>query len=269
MDHSSGTLTRVVLWCQPRSRSTVFELAMASVPSFQVFHEPYMVADVFGVERQPLLSDPPVPGHAFAEVKARLEADYPTKSVVFTKDFAINIRGNMENLPSGFTHTFLIRDQKAVVTSDFMKTVDVYKDITSMDSIVKSVAEYCDLKAMFEIYKYVKEVLRQRPIVIESDDLVRAPREVLQKYCNETGLPFHESMLKWKPGNKSYWFPPLQERPFVKYYDVALASSSFASVEERSNTSVYSDVELPEILYKVIESNRPIYDQLSKNKIQI
>ncbi|XP_077988574.1 uncharacterized protein LOC144443074 [Glandiceps talaboti] len=268
MDHSPGALTRVMLWCQPRSRSTVFELSMASVPSFQVFHEPFVVADVFGTERTPYtLGMPVVQGHTFVEVKGRLEADYPTKSAVFAKDFAINMRGNMENLPSGFTHTFMIRDQKAVVTSDFMKTVDVYKDITSMDSIIKVTAEYSELKPMFEIYKYVKEVLKQRPIVIESDDLVRAPRQVLQKYCNETGLPFHESMLKWKPGNKSYWFPSFQVLPFVKYYEAALASSSFVS-ERSSNTSV-SVVELPELLLKVIESNRPIYNELSRNKLRI
>ncbi|XP_077988575.1 uncharacterized protein LOC144443075 [Glandiceps talaboti] len=235
MDHSSGTLTRVMLWCQPRSRSTVFELSMASVPSFQVFHEPYVVADILGIERKPMLSCPPVPGHTFAEVKVRLEAGCSGKCAVFAKDFAINRRGNMDNLPIGFTPTFMIRDQKAVVISHIKNSVDMYKDIAPIDDIVNGVADYSDLKPMFEIYKYVKEVLRQRPIVIESDDLVRAPREVLLKYCNETGLPFHESMLKWKPGNKSYWFPPFQEPPLVKYYEVALTSSSFASVEKSKN----------------------------------
>ncbi|XP_077988521.1 uncharacterized protein LOC144443021 [Glandiceps talaboti] len=272
MDKSSDPKpsTRVMLWCHPRSRSTAFELSMASVPAFKVFHEPFVVADLFGEERRDLVPGPVVPGFTFKEARESLEVDFPGKSAVFVKDSPNNLRGNMDNLPSGYIHTFIIRNQRKAVISNFNNNMNVMKGLAPYSDIIKGVTDYSNLTPMFELFKYVTETLKQKPIVIESDDLLRSPQEILQRYCSETGLSFTESMLNWKPGNISFWFPKMQQPYFVKYYKTAVASSCFLSPQSSSSTSIIEeDTVLPEEILKLIEFNQPMYTELIKYKIQI
>ncbi|XP_077992504.1 uncharacterized protein LOC144446580 [Glandiceps talaboti] len=260
--------TRVMLWCQARSRSTVFELAMASVPLFQVIHEPYIIADNYGEERRYQLSPEKVSGYSYAEVKCTLEANFPGKKAVFVKDLPVTLQGNMDNLPTGYLHTFLIRDPKSTILSYYKMAL---KCLPKSNTDFKSTGylEYMSMKPTFDLYRYVMETLHQKPIIIDSDDLLHSPREVIQKYCNATGLPFHESMLNWTPGNTGHWFPKFLENPsHLGYFTHAIASSCFQQPQTtHSASSAEEEIEFPTEISEVLESNQPIYDELYKHKL--
>ncbi|XP_077988171.1 uncharacterized protein LOC144442667 [Glandiceps talaboti] len=241
-------------------------MSIASVSSFQIFHEPFVVADIYGEERRFPCSLDTVNGYTLADVKCSLEADFPGKIAVFAKDMPTTLRGNMDKLPNKYLHTFLIRDPKSAAISQYLKGL---KTLPKINPDVKSLGqlEYMSMKPMWDLYIYVTETLQQKPIVIDSDDLLRSPRKVIQKYCNATGLPFHESMLNWTPGNTSYWFPKFLEKPYVDYFARAIGSSCFEEPQDALRSSSFKEVELPKEVLEIIESNQPMYDELSKNKI--
>ncbi|XP_077997891.1 uncharacterized protein LOC144451006 [Glandiceps talaboti] len=258
-----------MVWTQPRSRSTVFELSMASVSTFKVYHEPYFVAYLFGEDREEPSIHPKLSGQSYADVIGRLEADYPENTAVIAKDVALFLR-DMKDLPSGYIHTFLIRDPQKSIVSMYNVTKRLLQGNVDHREIVEITRKSSDMKPTWDLYKYVTQELKQKSIIIQSDELVQSPREILQKYCSETGLPFHESMLYWKPGNTSglNLAQPLQQPPYISYYTTALSSSCFLP-PSKSSTVAPDEEDIPTELLVMIKANQPIYDELYKNKLKI
>ncbi|XP_006824241.1 uncharacterized protein LOC102802956 [Saccoglossus kowalevskii] len=252
---------RVMLWTHPRTRSTAFELSMASVPSFKVHHEIYTLAACFGPERHFPSQAPVLPGYTFKEVRKMLEANYPSYDVVFAKDGPITFQNDMSYLPNGFIHSFLIRDPEKTIPSLF-KLISRLQD----SDHIKATLTWGSMQPLLDLSKYVQEELRQVPIVIDSDDLVKAPSEILQAYCHTTGIPFQETMSNWKPGNIGHWHELLRNPDMIQSYEAAIASSSFVAPSGNRHDAVANN-DLPQELLKFIETLRPIYHQLRKLKI--
>ena len=130
---------RVILWAPPRSLSTVFEKCLSYVDGVQVVNEPYNTASHDGPEKR--ISTNPVT-ESFQEfmkkasedddeeivgwdnnictyqwVKDTLEAEYPTKKLVFCKDLIPGIIDHFDMIPRGYRHTFLIRNPRKTALS--------------------------------------------------------------------------------------------------------------------------------------------------------
>ncbi|XP_006813251.1 uncharacterized protein LOC102801267 [Saccoglossus kowalevskii] len=261
--------TRVMLWTTARTRSTALELSLASVRSFEVFHELYTVAYVFGDDRAYI--HPPehiVSGYSYADVKGKLEQAYPGKEIVFAKDFAVCLNGNMENLPNGYLHTFLVRDPRTSVRSHYAINRKILEDIERYDQklyenlLSVSLSTFSDVKHLVDLYRHVTESLGQQPVVIDSDELFQSPREVLERYCRITGIPFSESMLNWTAGNIDHWPDVLKDPDMAESYTAAIASSSYVN-----KASSYSDIELSKEMQSLVDSCVPMYQELIKFKI--
>ncbi|XP_077997889.1 uncharacterized protein LOC144451004 [Glandiceps talaboti] len=267
MQRPQNPSPRVMLWAQPRSRSTVFQLSMASVPTFKVYHEPYAVASLFGSDRQNPSLYPELPGHSYLEVINMLQTDYPGKTAVFAKDFAIYLR-DYNDLPAGYIHTFLIQNPERAALSLYRLTMKLFDEHMPYDKILEVIIRELDLKPTWDLYKYVTQEMNQKVVIISSDDLAKSPREVVQKYCKETGLPFHESMLNWKPGNISWWAQPFREPPYIGYYTTAISSSCFLP-PSKSSTSTPDGEYIPTEVLDIIQANQPLYDELYKNRLTV
>ncbi|XP_077870102.1 uncharacterized protein LOC144363043 [Saccoglossus kowalevskii] len=268
-DTSPIPAKRIILWTYARTRSTVFELSVSSVPTIKVFHEPYLTGLWMGEEKEHETSMPSVKGHSKEDVKPLLEADYPGYEAIFVKDYAYALRGktNYGFIPRGFVHTFLIRNPQAVVPSYYKRIkIDKETGLVLHDDVVKStMALGGDPKPLYELYQYVKEDLGQQAIVLDSDDLIESPRDMMKKYCNESGLPFAESMLNWKPGNISHWPECYQGPEWSHYYQRAIDSSSFVVNKHKVEQDNIQD--LPEKLIQFIEKSKVVYEEMAKYKL--
>nr|XP_054771650.1 uncharacterized protein LOC129279573 [Lytechinus pictus] len=112
-------------------------------------------------------------------------------------------------LPKGFKHVFLIREPHKLFTS-YMKAM--YQHLTNVgirsgdaadegafdighgDPVMNANEFYSGIT---ELWNYVRDNLDPNPIVINTDDLLANPAEVLQKLCDLTGLPYSDSLLHW------------------------------------------------------------------------
>lgn len=188
----------LALWGVPRSTSTAFEWMMRQRGDFDCYHEPFGEAWYQGEDPLwPRLADDSVrtPGLTLQTVRDRLWAA-AERGPVFIKDFPHYITTIWtDDFLAGFTHSFLIRDPLKTLVSMHRKWPDFVLGETA-----------------FEEQRLLFDRLWQRdgepPPVIDSDDMLERPVEMVAAWCAAVRIPFIESALAWDPGPRdevSWW----------------------------------------------------------------
>ncbi|CAB4011236.1 Hypothetical predicted protein [Paramuricea clavata] len=200
-DQESKTMTKVFLWTAPRCISTAFERAIMNLKNGKIFHEPYSVVYYFGPQRKSsrYLNDPIQPKAGLKEVSEDLAAEYDEKDFIFSKDMAYYLGGNYDVLRqkglSEYKHSFLIRHPKKAVTSLYRASLNAKKtgwDYFDPDEV--------GFRQLHELYEFVVKEFDSCPVIVDADDLLESPEEMMEKYCEATGLVYQENMTSWEPG---------------------------------------------------------------------
>ncbi|XP_041453302.1 uncharacterized protein LOC121406336 [Lytechinus variegatus] len=181
---------------------------------------------------------------AYGSLKQLLEKD--ASPCVFVKDLAQAMnKDKIQYLPQGYKYVFLIRHPLRVFYS-FRKVAYANSAKFEGDSKATMAEEEYDIerdyvmfdraglyfRGIHETWKYVKDNLNSEPVVIDGDDLLARPAEMLPKICEAIGIPYRESMMHWNPSTDivKKWVHPadglLDELMYI--YDRALTSSEFA-----------------------------------------
>jgi hypothetical protein len=87
-----------------------------------------------------------------------------------------------------------------------------------------SEAGYVELRLLFDYLVETGLVDKGDVVVVDADDLLDHPKEIIQKYCEKVGLDFKESMLNWTESDTEH-----AEETFEKwkgFHDDAIHSSS-------------------------------------------
>jgi hypothetical protein len=94
--------------------------------------------------------------------------------------------------------------------------------------------------------------------VLDSADLLRAPRAALEALCGALGVAFDPAMLSWPAGARAsdgVWAP--------YWYDGVRASTGFGAAAGRGAN------ELPPGLAAVAEQGRPFYEELAAARLAV
>lgn len=113
-----------------------------------------------------------------------------------------------------FHFTFLIRHPRRAVPSYFRCTVPPLDEVTGFDHFMPSEAGYVELRRLFDYLKDAGIVGPARAptappgslkgegevsvTVVDADDLLDHPPEVIQAFCNEVGIDYTPDMLRWE-----------------------------------------------------------------------
>lgn len=179
----------LALWSAPRSRSTAFLRMMTERGDFTVVHEPFSQVVDFG--------EVPVGGRVVRSEREAIAAlrELAASGPVFfkdTTDFRFpGVLGDGEFLDA-VTHTFCIRHPAEAIASHFALNPRL-----RLDEI--GYAWLC------EIYDAVRTRAGTAPVVIDSEDLVRAPEATVRAYCEAVGIPFVARALSWQAGMREDW----------------------------------------------------------------
>ena len=144
----------------------------------------------------------------FAGLKRNLENS--TSEYVLVKDLTIRPPDQQmkDHIPSGFKHVFLIRHPTLVYHS-YRKAK--YAELLANNALPDGVDESTyDIEKhdvtrkashFFEylhaLWGHVRENIDPNPIVINSQNLLDNPKIILTQFCELTGLPYHDSLLRW------------------------------------------------------------------------
>ncbi|XP_038066919.1 branched-chain-amino-acid aminotransferase-like protein 1 [Patiria miniata] len=287
---SSEQQVRLMIWTVPRSISTVLAKCLSFVDNSKVFFENYINAYVLDPVRQlekyrnaeleeamgaavKDISD--VAGISagidasecnYQWVKEQLEKAHVGKKFIFCKDMAYTITDNMEFLPKGYRHLFLIRHPLKVLSS----WKRLYQSLTNLSPDKFSLTDFPTIlfpkgygfREMHELFEYVKMEFDQEAIIIDADDLLQDPKGILSALFKLIGLPFEEKILHWEAGNAvtELWTIPrflLQGNQLGGYYQNALDSTCFlkpGALPDRTSVS-------PDIL-PLVDASMPYYEKL-------
>ena len=261
MDRKLLPPRRVLLWSSPRSLSTAFERSIRELKCVKVFNEPHLRPYYYGPERNRHSTHHPDESElddsaTFEAVDSKVLSDFDGYEAVFIKDLAFYIEGRYENYVKGsftkFRHTFLIRHPLKSIPSLLR---------ASKKCGLSSPLDDIGFKQLYDFYEVVRLNLDPHPIVIDADDLLANPRDIMERYCKETGLPFEEQMLTWEPGVIEEWCSYIH---YKEFFGTIMETSGF--LKPRTDTTTVADLskEAQDVYREIL----PYYEEMYRVRLQ-
>ena len=211
----------VACWSGPRNISTALMRAWSSRKDTFVTDEPFYAHFLeFSQKKHPMrekiikhyLSD-------YNEVIEYLTCDIPEqKTIWYQKHMAHHINDFSKiDWIKNCKNCILIRHPKEVINSYAAK------------NNLKGVEEL-GYPQQFEIIKFLKKT-NQSYKIIDSEDLLKNPKNVLLDWCESINIDFDKSMLHWEKGNHKYdgiWWR--------HWYDNVINTTRFQKYKEKDIT---------------------------------
>ncbi|MDC7995190.1 sulfotransferase family protein [Altibacter sp. HG106] len=155
---------------------------------------------------------------------------------VFVKGMAHHILSEDPIFLLNWKNVLLIRDPQKLIVS-FSKVISH----PTLDDI--------GLKKSVWLFNYLKKH-NATPLVIDSDELMKAPKSYLQLLCGKLEIPFQESMLQWSKGG----IP--EDGIWAKHwYANVHATTGFKQQQPK-------ELPVPEHLQSLFEEAKPLYETL-------
>ncbi|XP_071491684.1 uncharacterized protein [Diadema antillarum] len=268
---------RVMLWAPPRSLSTAFERCISVLNesiNVDINHEMYTAACHLGPDRQikiPYLFEPIVyePKLTYKHVKRRLEGDYAGKDLVFCKELAYTVDGKLDMLPCGYRHTFLIRHPAKVFLS-FQNFLNKFPNKLLRLELRTILPKGLVYQELFTLMKHTIDNLGQKPIVIDADDLMDNPEEVLRMYCKAIGIPFNQDMTRWRRCKKdlsewTYSKRLMFVNKVMGQYDRAFSTPGLDPPPTDTDVDISC---LPKKIRELVDISMPYYEQMYQYRLR-
>ena len=254
----------IATWSCSRSRSTVIAHAFEQLEECLLLDSPFYGPYVF---HQGISLDAPYR----QEIIERFETDYAKviemiigdlpegRSFSFQRHIARTALPQFgRNYLQYLNNFFLIRHPKEIILSwqQVQKRFGKLEEITSQD---------IGIDLLSNIFRDVKDITKNIPLVIESSDIIRNPRQVLKFLCNYFEIVFSEEMLTWDQGlSKSKFLPDnfsSTSKDWSKtWYSTIVNSTGFIPYKER-------ETELTEELVSLLEFCLPYYEKLLEHRV--
>jgi len=236
--------TRICLWSSPRNISTAMMYAFAQRQDAIVFDEPlyahYLtVTGVHHPGNEEIIASQEKDGN---KVVTDLMLGAFDKEVAFFKQMTHHLVSLDESFLAQMKNIIFIRDPKQIISSYAVVRPDV-----NMQDI--------GIEKQWQLYNQLTQN-NIHCVVLDSNEILKAPQKVLTALCAALDIPFDEAMLHWPAGAKPC------DGVWAKYwYDNVHKSTGF----EKQSTSSRA---LPEYLEPLYKESKHYYDQLFIHSIK-
>jgi len=205
------------MWSGPRNLSTALMYSFAARGDCAVVDEPFYGAYLRATGIDHPMRDAVIASQSTDASVVAAQCLGPTpqgQSLFYQKHMTMHMipafdRGFIKDL----TNVFLIRHPARVIASYARK-----REAPTLADI--------GFVQQAELFDEVAQMTGAAPLVVDSSDIRRAPRETLTRLCGSLGIPFTENMLIWPAGPKPYdgvWAP--------HWYDEVWKSTGFGGAE--------------------------------------
>ena len=260
---------RIFLWSTRRTLSMAFHRAIYQLDGIKHFCEPFVLPHYFGPEKRSVqfANDQEVATRfgripTYAECLNNITEDYEGYHTTFIKEHAMRVwpdKVPREVLHNSF-HAFIIRNPEKAIKSVYRQILVDFKE--SLWSHI--VPEELGFREQLLMYKYITGELNMKVFVIDADDLLRNPREVMERFCNFVGLQFSESMLDWSTDDAKKEDKPWDFLANSWIKDVK-ETNGFRKMDKVQDTGI----EYPQFIYNAISDNMKYYNELKSHKVEI
>lgn len=178
----------IVLWCHPRSMSTVIERVMRERGDCTCFHEPFLHHYYIdrAVRELPHFDVDPETPTTYAEIRDGLLAA-AEQGAVFVKDMSYYVVPTLfddAEFAARVTHSFLIRDPVASILSHHKLDPGVTR-------------EEIGLEAQWRHVSWLIEATGETPVVVEAESVQRDAQAIIGAYWRRIGLPPVADAFEW------------------------------------------------------------------------
>lgn len=236
----------IALWAHQRALSTAFLRMMIERNDVTVIHEPLVTLLDTG--------EVPLPDGSGGQVVVRSERAFfdhlrtlAAHRPVFFKDTVEHRYRYLFDHPeevADIEHTFIVRDPAPTISSMYhMKPTIALHEV--------------GYEHLFEIFELATQLKGSAPVLVDADRLVKTPQAVVQRYCEEVGLPFIASALQWQPSDRPEWSRTRQ------WHLDAMRSSGFAATAKAYPDTVANNP----LLKGYFDHHYPFYQQLVQHAI--
>lgn len=240
------TTRRIAMWSGPRNLSTAMMRSFAGRADCAVSDEPFYAAYLKATGlahpmREAVLASQPQDA---AVVAADMLGPVPDgKPVWYQKHMSHHmIEGFALDWMDGVSNVFLLRSPERVLASYAQKR----ESVTLAD---------VGFEEQANLFDRVAQRTGTAPVVIEAEDVRRAPEPMLRALCEAIGLPFDAGMLAWPAGQHradGVWAP--------HWYGAIFQTTGFAPPDEREPV-------LPDHLRGIADAATPFYERMRSFKL--
>jgi hypothetical protein len=235
----------ICMWSGPRNVSTALMYSFAQLPGLRVVDEPLYghYLRVSGAEHpggQEVMDSMDCDGNAVINDLMLRQAADPS-SVLFIKHMAHHLVDLDLSFLATTRNIFLIRDPREMLPS---LTVQL-PHATLVDT---------GLKRQWDLYSDLTKS-GQKPVVLDSRELLLDPASVIRALCDELELDFRNEMLTWEAGARKedgVWAP--------HWYHAVHKSTGFAPYLPKSG--------FPDDLQWLLDECSPFYEKLFKHALR-
>lgn len=164
--------------------------------------------------------------------------------IVFLKNMAHHMIDLKIDFMNTFRNVLFIRNPAQIISS-FSKVIP--------NPTIRDIG----VRIQLELFDRLTESASEKPIVVDSAELIQNPQKLLAALCDSLNIPFEVNMLSWTKGGIS------EDGIWAKYwYSNVHNSTGFQPPNQVA-------VGVPEHLSGLLKEALPYYNELRKHKIKI
>lgn len=235
-------MTIIAMWSGPRNISTAMMYSFGNRTDCLAWDEPFYAFSLVNHGNEHPMRDEIIAANDSDWDKLVAKCTSPAAKPVFYQKHMTHhmLPGFDRSWIHKVTNAFLIRAPERVLASYTRKWVDVsLRDIGFVEQA--------------EIFDAVAQRLGRAPPVIDAEDVLKNPQEILEQLCKACGIAFDKAMLEWPKGPKSFdgvWAP--------HWYNAVWESAGFVAPPDKT-------IELPAHLARIADEARLPYLRLKSN----
>ncbi|NES21432.1 MAG: sulfotransferase domain-containing protein [Symploca sp. SIO3E6] len=247
----------IAMWACPRTRSSAITRAFEQIDDCIIYDEPlHYLSFTNSINYDNIIefSSDYLSQYnsSYANIIEKIIGDLPEgKSFSFQKHMSFHLLPGLDrSWLSQVKNCFLIRHPKETVVSYWEARKATGFSWEDSESFVGWEEHY-------RLFKEIENLIQEKPLVIDSGDLVKNPRDYLKTLCCQLGVDFSEKMLRWEPNqtNLVSWKNTILEK-FRK--DVLNSRGFFQQSKE---------INIPDILVPCINKCMPFYEEMYKYRL--
>lgn len=190
---STSKPTQIAMWSGPRNISTALMRAFENRPDTIVWDEPFYAHYLKSTGLDHPMAREIIEAYETdwrAIVKRLTQEPQHTATIFFQKHMTHHMLPYIDlDWLGRVSNCFLIRNPIRVINSYILK-----RQTCTIDDL--------GYARQLEIYEEVVQLTGCVPPIIDADDLLAEPEQMLNRLCGELGIPFTQNMLLWPTGRR-------------------------------------------------------------------
>ena len=238
---------RIAMWSGPRNLSTAMMYAFAARSDCAVVDEPFYAAylkasGLVHPMQEAILASQPTDANLV--IKQCLDDIPDGKNLYYQKQMTHHMLAPFSlDWLADVNNVFLIRHPARVVASYQQK-----RENPTLEDI--------GFVKQLEIFNYVRNRLGRTPVVVDSDDILENPAQVLRALCEAIDIEYQPNMLSWQAGGHPA--------------DGVWAPHWYESVWKSTGLNATAKKPLPQLssaLSEIANAAMPYYEEMAKHKV--